>query len=335
MIFKSFIVEKNIALLDSYYAVLFYGENIGLKDDLKKFIKNHNNKECEQVSFHQDEIIKNPNLLNEQILNNSLFSKKKIIIINDFSEKLKNSIIEITQDTKKDVKIFLFAENLDKKSKIRSHFENEKNLAVIPCYQDNEKTLSFYLRNELKDYEGLSQDIINMLIKNSGMDRKVLSQEIEKIKVLFLTKKIDLEKITKLINNAYNIDFDNLRDSCLEGNGKDLNKNLGNISLQSEKAYFYLGSLSNRIQKLLDLNRLLIENNNIDLAIDAMRPKIFWKDKPIFKKQLKIWNLDRLEKAKKVIFQTEIMIKTKLSSLSDVLIKKLLIELYRLADTNA
>ena len=333
MIFKSFIVEKNISLLDSCYAVLFYGENIGLKDDLKNFIKNHN-KDCEQISFHQNDIIKNPNLVNEQILNTSLFSKKKIIIINDFSEKLKNNIIEITQDLKKDIKIFIFAENLDRKSATRSHFENEKNLGVVPCYQDNEKALSIYLRNKLKDYQGLSQELINTLIQNSGADRKVLSQEIEKIKGLFLTKKIEQEKVIKLINNAYNVDFDSLRDSCLEANKKGLNKNLGNISLQSEKSYFYLNSISNRIQKLLDLNKLLIENNNIDSAMDAMKPKIFWKDKPIFKKQLKIWNIEKLKKAEKTIFQTEIIIKTKLSSLGDLLVKKLLIELCSLADAS-
>ena len=334
MIFKSFIVEKNISLLDNYYAVLFYGENIGLKDDFKNFVKKHN-KDYEQISFHQNEIIKNSNLLDEQISNTSLFSKKKIIIINDFSEKLKNNIIEITQKIREDVKIFLFSENLDKRSTARSHFENEKSLAIVPCYQDNEKTLSIYLKNKLKDYQGLSQELVNMLIKNSGMDRKVLSQEIEKIKGLFLKKKIDQEKVIRLINNAYNIDFDQLRDSCLEANKKDLNKNLGNISLQSEKAYFYLSNLSARIQKLLDLNKLLIENNNVDLAIDAMKPKIFWKDKPVFKKQLKIWDLEKLEKAKKITLQTEIMIKTKLSSLSDILIKKLLIELCDLAHASA
>ena len=334
MILKSFIVEKNIATLNDYYAILFYGENIGLKDDFKNFIKNHN-KDYEQISFYQNEIIKNLNLLDEQISNTSLFSKKKIIIINDFSEKLKNNIIEITKESKEDVRIFLFAENLDKRSVVRSHCENEKNLAVVPCYQDNEKTLSIYLKNKLKDYQGLSQELVNMLIKNSGADRKILSQEIEKIKGLFLTKKIDQEKVIRLINNAYNIDFDRLRDSCLEANKKDLNKNLGNISLQSEKAYFYLGNLSSRVQKLLDLNKLLIKNNNVDLAMDAMKPKIFWKDKPIFKKQLKIWNLEKLEKAKKIIFQTEIIIKTKFNFLSDILIKKLLIELCSLADTSA
>ena len=334
MIIKSFLIEKNISIVNDYYAVIFYGENIGLKDDLKNLIKN-SYKSYDLLSFYQDDILKNPKILNEQILNNSLFSKKKVIIVNETSEKLRSYILDALKQFQEDVKIFFFAENLDKKSNLRSYFEKEKKLAIVPCYQDNEKTLSFYLRNKFKDYKGLNQELINRLIKNSGLDRNFLTQEIEKIKSLSLSKEINEEKIMKLINNEYNIDFDNLRDSCLEANKIDLNKNLGNILIQNEKAYFYINNLTNRIQKLLDLNKLLNENNNVDLAIEEVKPKIFWKDKPIFKKQLKFWNLYKLEKAKKIIFETEIIIKTKLNSLSNILIKKLLIDLCNLADTNA
>ena len=330
MIFKSFIIEKNINLLDGCYGVLFYGENIGLKDDFKEIIKK-NNKGSEQVTFHQNDIIKDENLLIEQILNTSLFSKKKTIIINDVSEKLKKTILEILQKPKQDIRIYIFAENLDRKSSIRNYFENEKNLGTVPCYQDNEKTLSIYIRSKLKDYQGLTQELINLLIKNSGIDRKVLGQEIDKMKGLFVNKKIQNEKLMKLINNAYNIDFDNLRDSCLGADKKNLNRNLGNISLQNEKAYFYLGNLSGRIEKLLDLNKLLIDNNSVDNAINSIKPKIFWKDKPILEQQLKIWNQEKLESAKKIILGTEVTIKTKMSSISDVLIKKLLIDLCSLA----
>ncbi|MAV77175.1 MAG: hypothetical protein CMG02_02370 [Candidatus Marinimicrobia bacterium] len=330
MIFKSFIIEKNINLLDDCYGVLFYGENIGLKDDFKEIIKK-NNKDTEQFSFHQNDVIKNENLLNEQILNTSLFSKKKTIIINDVSEKLKKTVLEILQKPQKDIRIYIFAENLDRKSSIRNYFENEKKLGTVPCYQDNEKTLSIYVRNKLKDYQGLTQELINVLIKNSGTDRKVLSQEIDKMKGLFVNKKIQNEKLMKLINNAYNIDFDNLRDSCLGADKKNLNKNLGNISLQNEKAYFYLSNLSIRIEKLLDLNKLLNEKNSFDNAINSIKPKIFWKDKTTFEQQLKIWDQEKLKVAKKIIFKTEITIKTKMNSLSDVLIKKLLIDLCSLA----
>ena len=30
---------------------------------------------------------------------------------------------------------------------------------------------------------------------------------------------------------------------------------------------------------------------NIEKAIDKIKPPIFWKDKPIFNKQLKKWNI--------------------------------------------
>tara|TARA_B100001123_G_scaffold396236_1_gene478456 strand:+ start:585 stop:1589 length:1005 start_codon:yes stop_codon:yes gene_type:complete len=334
MIFKSFIVEKNISLLDDYHGVLFYGENIGLKDDFRDQIKNQN-KDADQLSFHQTDIVKNPNLINEQVLNNSLFNKKKIIFVYNFTEKFKNIILEITKDITQDVKIILFSDNLDKKSVVRSQFEKGQKLAVVPCYQDNEKTLSIYIRNKLKDHHGLSQELVNILIKNSGNDRKVLSQEIDKITGLFSDKKIDQEKVISLINNAYNVDFDQLRDSSLEADKQNLNKNLGNIILQNEKSFLYLSNLNNRIEKLLDLNNLLDKESSIDSAMDLIKPKIFWKDKPIFKKQLKIWNKEKLEKAKRITYQTEIVIKTKLSSLSDILIKKLLIELCQLADTRS
>ena len=88
MIIKSFEAEKNVSVLDAYYAVLLYGENIGLKDDIKILIKK-NNKNCELISLHQNEILKNQSILSEQVSNSSLFNEKKIIIINDFSEKIK------------------------------------------------------------------------------------------------------------------------------------------------------------------------------------------------------------------------------------------------------
>ena len=58
MIFKSFIIEKNIKLLDTNSANIFYGENIGLKDDLKIQIKNLY-EDYEILTLMQDEILKN------------------------------------------------------------------------------------------------------------------------------------------------------------------------------------------------------------------------------------------------------------------------------------
>ena len=106
-----------------------------------------------------------------------------------------------------------------------------------------------------------------------------------------------------------------------------LNKNLGNIILQNEDAYFYLNNLNFRIEKLSKLNKEFQKHKNIEMAMANMRPRIFWKDKPIFYKQVKIWNLKKLEEAKKIIVETEILIKTKLNNYNNILIKNLLVRL--------
>ena len=334
MILKNFLVEKNISIIDEYSVVLFYGENIGFKDEVKEKIK-EKYKNYEQINFNQDEIIKNEELLEEQICNVSLFNKNKAIFINEISDKIKKKIIQIIEKPQDNIKIFLFSQNLEKKSTLRSHFEKNKNMAIIPCYQDNHRTLSEYFRIRLNGYGGINQEIINLLIENSGFDRKVLSNEIEKIKALFLDKKIKIEKLDNLINNTYNLDFDELRDSCLEGNKEKLNRNLGNIVLQNEDSYFYLNNLNLRIEKLSKLQKQFKIDKNMDVAIENMKPKIFWKDKPIFLRQIGKWNLEKLEKAKKNLIDTEIKMKTRLNNYNNTLIKNLLVNLYRIANSTS
>ena len=190
MILKSYLVEQNIDLLDKYFITLIYGENIGMKDDIKddikKFFANY-----EKISFNQDEILKNPNIFDEQVDNTSLFSQKKIIFINEVSDKIKNILSEIVEKYKSDIKIFLFSQNLEKKSSIRKLLEKSKVTCVVACYQDNERTLSNYVRNKLVGFKGLNQEMINFLIKNSGLNRKTLFHEVNKIKSLFSDKNIE------------------------------------------------------------------------------------------------------------------------------------------------
>ena len=172
-------------------------------------------------------------------------------------------------------------------------------MAVIPCYQDNQRTLSEYLRKKLQNYSGISQETINFLIQNSGLDRKTLFYEIEKIKSLFLDKKIQQDKLLDVLNNTYNVDFDSIRDACFSGEKESLNQNLGNAILQNEDAYFYLANLTFRIEKLFDLNEQFKKDKNIEKAIDNIKPPIFGKINLFFTSKLKM-ERKKLEEAKKL-----------------------------------
>ena len=305
-----------------------------MKDDIKDQIKIYF-KSYEKILFTQDEILKKKDILTEQVENTSLFSSKKIIFINEVTDKIKDIIYDIGQKPKEDLKIFLFAQTLEKKSTLRKNFEKDNTQGIIACYQDNEKTLGEYTRRKLKDYSGVTQQIINFLIKNCNLDRKTLSNEIDKIKCLFIDKKINTDKLPELLNNNNNLDFNSVRDACFNADKNNLNENLGNIVLQNENAYFYLSVLSNRIEKLINLNYELKKEKNIEKAIDKIKPPIFWKDKPTFYRQIRRWNSEKLEQARRILFDAEIQLKVNANLNNNTLIKNLIINLYQKASSTS
>ena len=61
MILKSYIVEQQPELLSSYKSVLLYGENEGIKSDIKSKLKD-SNKGSEIITFFESEMLKNKNI---------------------------------------------------------------------------------------------------------------------------------------------------------------------------------------------------------------------------------------------------------------------------------
>ena len=91
MILKSYEIENNIKNILNYSYVLIYGENIGLKEVLKKkIIYLHNNSEI--INIYNDDLTKNKDILFNEVSNNSLFAQKKLIIINQVNEQIVSQI---------------------------------------------------------------------------------------------------------------------------------------------------------------------------------------------------------------------------------------------------
>ena len=72
---------------------------------------------------------------------------------------------------------------------------------------------------------------------------------------------------------------------------------------------FLLRILSDKIQRLLNIKG--VENNyrNLDDLLGASKPPIFWKEKPMVKKQITIWSLNDLKTTMHEINNIEILCK--------------------------
>jgi DNA polymerase-3 subunit delta len=335
VILKSYIVEQNIEILKDYQATLIYGINNGIKDEIKNSLKNKA-KDSEIIIFFEEEILKDISLLYKNIVNESLFSKKKLIFIHEVTDKILHLVSESIEKENKDIKVFLFAEKLEKKSKLRNFFEKNKKLAIFPCYEDNEKTLIAYVNKELRDFKGLSGDIVNLIISNSNMNRKIIHGELVKIKDFFLTKKINKKQILDLLNVKTNTHFDEIRDNALNGEKNKINKLLSEVDILNEETFFYLNNLNYRIIKLQEIISISGNDSRRYMqTIESLKPAIFWKDKPIVMQQLDKWDLKKLYHIADKIGEIEILMKKNSYLRNDVIIKNFIIHLTNKASTSS
>jgi DNA polymerase-3 subunit delta len=326
MILKSYIVEQNVEILKNYKATLIFGVNNGLKNDVKEEIKKKN-KNCEIITFFENDILKS-NLLYEKITNQSLFAVKKIIFIQEGTDKIFNEISECLKTMSNDIQIYILSGVLEKKSKLRSLFEKNEKLCALPCYEDNERTLISYINKELRNLKGLTGEIINLIISNSNMDRSVIKGELIKIKNFFLIKRINKKEVLEILNIKTNTSFDKIRDNALNGDKQKINELLSEIDFISEDTFLYLNNLNYRIMKLQEIIKISDGNkDNYEHVLETLRPPIFWKDKPIVMQQLKKWNSEKLEILAAKIGETEILIKNNSYLRNDIVIKDLITSL--------
>ena len=328
MLYKSYLIEQNISNLDKNL-FLFYGENIGLKNDFKKIIKFINRK-SEILIFTQEEILKNFNLIYNEINNISLFDKNKLFIIEQTDDKILEMLKELEPNIDKH-KIYLFSGILDKKSKIRNYFEKSKNCGAVACYADNEVGLKKIILNKLKGYTGLSTYNINLILENCNLDRVKLNNEIGKIAIYFQDKNIKTEKLEILLDAKVNDNFSLLKDEALLGNKSKTNKLLSDTIIDSEKNIYYLSSINQRLNKLNEIISKSKEKG-LEEAINTIRPPIFWKDKSNFINQTKKWNQKKIKTILNDTYNLEIKIKSNNLVDKNILIKKLLIDLCNLAN---
>ena len=314
MIIKSYEVQKNKSNLSKYNFFLLYGENLGLKKDIRKFIKTgieQGSNNAEILFLYEDEILDDEENYYNLIYTGSLFSNKKIITIYEATDKIIKKISDIYDKYPENVFLIIFSGILEKRSKLRNFFEANKKAICIPCYLDSEKDLEVIAQLELKKNNiMLSQEAINLLIEKSNSDRNNLRNEIGKIHSYSLNKKkLELTDIISLINFYGDYKSDIFINECLCGNITQYKKIISELYVNTVNQILLLRILSNKAQRLLKIKEQKNKSNNLDNLINNTKPSIFWKEKPLVKKQLSLWSLNELKKMISGINNTELLCK--------------------------
>ena len=294
MIVKSFEINKK--KFENFRFFLLYGNNKGF---IEEIIQNTLKPALPKNSYDYDEneILKNTESFKNEILNKSFFENKKLIIISRVTDKIFKIIEEIIDLNLDDVSIILKANVLEKKSKIRNFFEKKKETICIPFYEDNSQTLSMIANNFLREKNiQISQQNINIIVERCNGDRINLKNELEKISALSKTnKKINSEEIIKLTNLAENFSISDLVDSSLVKNKRRTLNIINENNFVNEDNILILRIYLTKLKRLLRILTDVEIKKDVDLVISTFKPPVFWKDKELIKKQIKIWSKKKVQ----------------------------------------
>lgn len=294
---------------------LTYGKNNGIQDEIlhNYFIKDYSKN---LLKYEEVEFIDNYDDIVEGLLTKSLFEENKLIIISRVTDRILKYFEAILNKDISNIKFFLRTGVLEKKSKLRSFFEKNNKVIVIPVYEDNYRSLYSFIEKFLSANKIiLSRESINLLINRSGNDRFNLKIELNKIYNYSITnKKIDLEIIKKLSNLVENYSVYELADSYLEKNKKNLSKILNENNYSNEDCILILRTIMSKSKRLLSILESSKYNKNIDNVIALYKPPIFWKEKEIVKKQVNKWVLEDLKNKIYKINDIELLIKKNAST---------------------
>ena len=307
MILKYFELEKLNFEITNF--LLFHGKNEGYKgEEIKKITNKFNIK---VKNYEEKQVIDNTEEFFANNLNKSFFENDKVIIINRCTDKIIKIVEELIDRNINDIIFILISEILDKKSKLRNFFEKEKDLVSIAFYSDNNETLSTITKTFFsKKNIPISQESINLIVNRANGDRKSLNNELSKIEnYLTKKKKITIEEIYILTNLSENYSINELVDNCLAKNKDKILYIINENNFSFEDTIIIIRTFLAKAKRLIKLNQNMQIHKSIDQTIINFRPPIFWKDKELVKKQIKIWTLDKTYKLIDEINKIELNVK--------------------------
>ena len=323
MILKTFELNKNN--IDKFKFFLLYGENEGLKEEIiNKIKKNQNGKE---IKYEEAQILKSKSEFYNEIKNKSLFDEKRIFFLERCTEKISELLIEIFEVASDDLFI-INCSILEKKSKLRNYAERSSNVVVIPTYKDNSQSLINIARKFFSEKKiSISTETLNLLVNRCMGDRGILNKELDKISNYISEKKIiSLKEIAVLTNLSENYSASELVDASLTKNFIKVKEILNENIYTQEDTFLILRVFLQKAKKLLGLLEIINSENNVEKAINEYKPPIFWKDKPVLKKQLQLWSFENIINLICELNDIEIKIK-KNSSQNLILMKNFIYEI--------
>ncbi len=309
---ESFIAKPDSAVL----GVLLYGPDSGLAREragkLKAWALTGNDDPFAYSEFEEPRLLEDPARLSDELGAISLMGGRRCLMVRSASDKL-TKIIESTLDHfHRDMFVIVVADDLNARSSLRALFEKEQNLAALPCYKDEARDVAELVRSSLSQ-AGIraASDVVEHLASQLGNDRYVTRQELTKI-ITYVgeSKALSLEEARMLTDYNRDTELDEVVSAVADRNLAQMDKALSNLLREGAVPIAYLRALQRYFNRLYSLRMQVESGQSSEMVVEAARPPIFFRQKPVITRHLNSWNTTTIAKALALLVEAELAVKT-------------------------
>ncbi len=300
--------------------VLLYGPDSGLVSERAEIITEQvlgKNPDPFLITEITSEKLKDdPGTLANEMASVSFFNTgRKLIKIRDAADSLSAILKPILggHKGKDDPFIIVFAGELTPRSSLRALAEKEASFASVPCYQEDSGALTNIVRTKLRE-AGYTYEIgiPELIAANCMGNRMVLNQELTKLQLYMGERKqVTSDDVYACIVEVTESSMDNLCSAVAGRDAKVVAKELKKAYQEGMMPVTILRYVSNYFMRFYLINSQLKQGRTEQEAIEMLKPPVFFKQVPVFKKHISYWargteSEKRLQKALKAIMSAEL-----------------------------
>lgn len=290
-------------------AFLVYGSNEGLQRDIVKRLAQSvcaDLNDAFQVSeLNGDDLAADIGKLYGEFNGQSLMGGRRVIIVNNAGNDLSKPLCKMLDESLNSPNLLILSgvSGLSKSSSLVKLAESSEDIAAVACYDDRNEDIGAVLKKMGLTFEPAA---LQLFYSRLSGDRMVNLGEIEKLSVYMgSAKNVTVDIVKKVISDASDSKAEDIYYAALEGKkteallAYDAYINEGNEAVSVVRAMMY------HCLRLLICCAAMEDGSTKEKAMGRLVPKVFWAQEDSFKRQLSLWNRDKLLRLFEMLYDAE------------------------------
>lgn len=291
--------------------IVLFGTNEGAIIDLQKkcteAVCGSTQDAFNYVQLDMDNISKDGGEVYAEFHAQSLMGGRRAIVVKNADNNMTALLKSMLPETKSENVLILSSLSLNTRSSLITWSKDREDVIICGCYDDREEDLGMVAQSMLRE-KGLNIDVptLQLLCSRLSPDRKLSQSEIDKLAVYMGNRQdITAQDVQAAVSDVAGANIEDLCYFVADGATRKACDMFARLLKEGQEPATLIRQIAYHYGKLLDCVAQTENGRTIDEAISSLRPPLMFYRKASFKRQLQIWNKERLLRIMKALYDAE------------------------------